>query len=125
MSAAAWDDAEDWRAELQQAGVPAHLYPQAYQNPEGQALEAVKFAIVWKPPARLLAQCSNLAAVHSLGAGVDSILADGTMPAGVPLARIVRDHGHYMTHVGAIAVQSCSTVAHCCERDMLSCYDGL
>lgn len=55
-----------------------------------EALADVKFAVVWKPPVGLLARCTRLQAVQSMGAGVDSILQPGCMPEGVPLARIVR-----------------------------------
>jgi glyoxylate/hydroxypyruvate reductase A len=48
----------------------------------------VRYALVWKPPVGLLAGLPNLAAIFSLGAGVDHILADPTLPA-APLARIV------------------------------------
>ena len=87
---AAWEDAADWEQELVAAGVPARLYPDRF-DPQGKcSVSDVSFAIVWKPPATLLKQCPNLRGVHSLGAGVDSIVNTGAMPGGVPLARIVR-----------------------------------
>lgn len=49
----------------------------------------VDFAFVWKQPAVLLRQLPNVRAVFSLGAGVDSILADPELPPGVPLVRMV------------------------------------
>jgi glyoxylate/hydroxypyruvate reductase A len=48
----------------------------------------VRYALAWKPPEGLLAGLPNLAAIFSLGAGVDHILGDPTLPD-VPLARIV------------------------------------
>lgn len=48
----------------------------------------VHYALVWKPPAGLLAGLPNLRTIFSLGAGVDHILADETLPD-APLARIV------------------------------------
>jgi glyoxylate/hydroxypyruvate reductase A len=48
----------------------------------------VRYALAWKPPVGLLAGLPNLAAIFSLGAGVDHILGDPTLPD-VPLARIV------------------------------------
>ena len=58
----------------------------ARQNPG-----AVRYAAVWKPEPGLLAQLPNLQAIFNLGAGVDALLADPTLPAHVPLVRIVND----------------------------------
>lgn len=49
---------------------------------------AVTHAAVWKPEPGLLASLPNLRAIFNLGAGVDALLADPTLPA-VPIARIV------------------------------------
>jgi glyoxylate/hydroxypyruvate reductase len=48
----------------------------------------ITYAAVWKPPPGLLAQFTNLSAIFSLGAGVDALTGDATLPA-VPLVRIV------------------------------------
>lgn len=49
---------------------------------------AIRHAIVWKPQPGLLATLPNLVAIHNLGAGVDALLTDPTLPE-VPLCRIV------------------------------------
>lgn len=49
----------------------------------------VDFAFVWKQPPGLLRQLPNVRAVFTLGAGVESILSDPELPAGVPLIRMV------------------------------------
>jgi len=49
---------------------------------------AVRYAIAWRPPRGLLAELPRLETIFSLGAGVDHILADPTLPD-VPIARIV------------------------------------
>lgn len=46
-------------------------------------------ALVWLPPPGLLASLPNLKAIFSLGAGVDRLLEDTTLPAGVPVCRMV------------------------------------
>jgi glyoxylate/hydroxypyruvate reductase len=48
----------------------------------------IAYACVWMPPHGLLAALPNLRVVFSLGAGVDHILGDPTLPA-VPIVRIV------------------------------------
>ncbi len=48
----------------------------------------VAYACAWKPPAGLLAQFPNLAAIFYLGAGVDPLMRDPTLPA-VPVVRVV------------------------------------
>jgi glyoxylate/hydroxypyruvate reductase A len=49
---------------------------------------AIQYACAWKPPAGLLATLPNLRAIFSLGAGVDHLTGDPTLPD-VPLVRIV------------------------------------
>jgi glyoxylate/hydroxypyruvate reductase len=50
---------------------------------------SIEFAVVWKPPIGLLASLPNLKGVLSLGAGVDHILADPTLPPNVPVVRLL------------------------------------
>lgn len=49
---------------------------------------AIHYAAVWKPEPGLLARLPNLKAIFNLGAGVDALLTDRTLPD-VPLCRIV------------------------------------
>jgi glyoxylate/hydroxypyruvate reductase A len=49
---------------------------------------AVRFAAVWKPAPGLLATLPNLRAILSLGAGVDPLMADPTLPD-APIVRVV------------------------------------
>jgi glyoxylate/hydroxypyruvate reductase len=48
----------------------------------------VAYAAVWKPTPGVLASLPNLKAIFNLGAGVDAVLADVTLPS-VPLVRVV------------------------------------
>jgi glyoxylate/hydroxypyruvate reductase A len=48
----------------------------------------IAYACAWKPPAGLLADLPKLKAIFSLGAGVDQLVNDKTLPQ-VPLVRIV------------------------------------
>jgi glyoxylate/hydroxypyruvate reductase A len=48
----------------------------------------VRYIAAWKPPQGLIATFPQLKVVFNLGAGVDAILADRSMPAGVPLVRV-------------------------------------
>jgi glyoxylate/hydroxypyruvate reductase len=58
-------------------------------NPDAAGdLEAIHYAAVWKPPPGLLARCPNLKVIFNLGAGVDALLADPTLPRRVPLVRV-------------------------------------
>ncbi|RYB01853.1 2-hydroxyacid dehydrogenase [Lichenibacterium ramalinae] len=50
---------------------------------------AVRYVAAWKHPHGSLAGLPALDAVFSLGAGVDHLLADAALPAGVPVARVV------------------------------------
>ena len=51
--------------------------------------EAIDFAVVANPAPGLLASLPKLRFVQSLWAGVDRLLGDPTLPAGVPVARMV------------------------------------
>lgn len=73
--------------ELQRAGLPALTWPAKFAPNGTTKLEAVTFAVVWKPPPDLLGKCPNLKAVHAIGAGVDSILP--VVPPGIPVGRLV------------------------------------
>src|SRR5258708_26798908 len=48
----------------------------------------IEYACVWKQPGGLLATLPKLKAIFSLGAGIDHLLSDPTLP-GVPIVRIV------------------------------------
>jgi glyoxylate/hydroxypyruvate reductase len=48
----------------------------------------IETALVWKAPPGELASLPNLKLITNLGAGVDPILADGTIPKHVPVARL-------------------------------------
>lgn len=58
---------------------------------DGDAFDpgAIEVALVANPPPGRLAGLPALRLVHSLWAGVDRLLADPTLPAGVPLLRMV------------------------------------
>jgi glyoxylate/hydroxypyruvate reductase A len=49
----------------------------------------IEFALAWAPPHGLLATLPNLRGVSSFGAGVESLLADASLPPALPIARVV------------------------------------
>ena len=51
----------------------------------------IEVALAWKPDRGLLASFRNLKLIVSLGMGVDHLLADDKLPAGVPIVRIMDD----------------------------------
>ena len=56
--------------------------------PETGDPAAIRYACVWKPPAGVLGTLPNLRAIFSLGAGVDHLMNDPSLPD-VPIVRIV------------------------------------
>ncbi|MGX1096209.1 2-hydroxyacid dehydrogenase [Amorphus sp. MBR-141] len=48
----------------------------------------IRYAVVWQPPRNLLAELPNLDVIFNLGAGVDALLADTSLPAR-PIVRVV------------------------------------
>ncbi|MBB6252444.1 2-hydroxyacid dehydrogenase [Nitrospirillum iridis] len=81
----AHDHAADWAAELnaQLPDIEVRVWPDGMGDPA-----EIDTALVWKPPAGLLASLPNLKVIFSLGAGVDALLADPTLPD-LPLVRMV------------------------------------
>ena len=79
-----FDDPATWRAELERAA--PDLEVRVWPGAEG--LEDFEFALVWKPPRGLLSTLPRLKAVFSLGAGVDYLLRDPTLPD-VPVVRMI------------------------------------
>ena len=76
--------AGEWLDALRAHAKPRELrgWPYAVGNPDD-----VAYACVWNPPYGLLAGFPNLKAIINLGAGIDHLLADPTLPR-VPVARV-------------------------------------
>ncbi|MEO8156809.1 MAG: glyoxylate/hydroxypyruvate reductase A [Betaproteobacteria bacterium] len=110
----------------------AHAFPdKAFRIwPDCGPKDAIRYALVWHQPAGVLAQFPNLKAILVLGAGVDSVLGDPALPAGVPVLRLV-DAGlpgpmaeyalyavlHFQRHMAAYFEQQ--GVAVWCPRDAM------
>ncbi len=93
------DGAQAWQQRLQQ------YLPELELRiwPELGALEQIDAALVWKPPAGLLASLPNLRLILSLGMGVDHIFHDPHLPSGVPITRMLdhdmaRQMSQYVAH---------------------------
>jgi len=78
-------DTQEWVAKLQKAlpDIDVRGWPEL-----GNVAE-ITYAACWKPPAGLLASLPNLKLMVSLGAGVDDMLRDSTLPKHIPLLRVV------------------------------------
>ncbi|MFO0993560.1 MAG: glyoxylate/hydroxypyruvate reductase A [Hyphomicrobiales bacterium] len=48
----------------------------------------IRYAVAWLPPANVLRSLPNLSVIFSLGAGVDAILSDPTLPETTPIVRV-------------------------------------
>ncbi|MDT8999445.1 glyoxylate/hydroxypyruvate reductase A [Paucibacter sp. APW11] len=80
-------EAARWLQVLQQA-MPAEQWLIDAPRDAAEAA-AIEMAVVANPPPGRLQGLPNLRLIQSLWAGVDRLLADPTLPAGVPLARMV------------------------------------
>jgi len=76
---------EDWIAAFRDALPEIDSRP--WDDPGDPA--AVTYAFVWDPPEGALRRFPNLKCIFSLGAGVDHLLRDATLPDGVPIVRMV------------------------------------
>ncbi len=79
-----YDDPQDWGRHLRDAipGLDFRVWPDV-GDPGG-----IEAAIVWKAPQGELRKYPNLKLIINLGAGVDSIVQDRSLPAGIPIVRI-------------------------------------
>jgi glyoxylate/hydroxypyruvate reductase A len=78
---------EPWRRRFAERlpGRPVALWPDMPRD-----ISTITYAAVWKPPQGLLRELPNLKAIFNLGAGVDALMQDSTLPD-VPLVRVVTD----------------------------------
>lgn len=60
-------------------------------EPSGANDPSIAYAVVWKQQPNLLSKLPNLRVIFSVGAGVDHILSDRTLPD-VPIVRVVADN---------------------------------
>ncbi|MHA7128502.1 2-hydroxyacid dehydrogenase [Algoriphagus namhaensis] len=58
-------------------------------HPDIDEPDAVEVVMVWQHPPGILSQFKNLKMVSSMGAGVDHILSDTSIPEDMPIVRIV------------------------------------
>ena len=84
LFASAVDDPDAWRAAL--AALEPELELRVW--PEVGRAGDIETALVWRPEPGMLARLPALRAVFSLGAGVDHIFADDSLPD-VPVVRLV------------------------------------
>jgi glyoxylate/hydroxypyruvate reductase len=77
-------DAKLWASEMRKAApnMEVRIWPEM-----GDASE-IDFVAAWLPPPGVVRSLSNLKVIFSLGAGVDAILGDPTLPAHVPIVRV-------------------------------------
>jgi glyoxylate/hydroxypyruvate reductase A len=78
--------AAEWHRVFAEVAPELRLVDHLPPEPERAGM---RYALAWKPKPGELQQLPNLQAIFGLGAGVDGILADPTLPAGVPLVRMV------------------------------------
>lgn len=80
------DPADPWRGAVAKHLPDATLWVWGEDDVD---LAAVDYALTWHPEPGLLARLPNLKAIFNLGAGVDALLQDATLPRTVPIVRLV------------------------------------
>ena len=80
-------DAEPWGKALQKVApkLDIRLWPNVGK------VEDISYVAAWLPPPDELKRFPNLKVIFSLGAGVDAILGDPTLPQGIPIVRVNDD----------------------------------
>jgi len=79
-----FDDPVDWGKHLRDAmpGLDFRVWPEVGEPAD------IEVALVWKAPEGELRKFPNLKLIINIGAGVDSIVKDRSLPAGIPIVRI-------------------------------------
>lgn len=74
-----------WTAAMRKVapGLDVRAWPDAMGD-----VSQIEYTAAWLPPPDIVKSLPNLKVIFSLGAGVDAILSDPTLPAGVPIVRI-------------------------------------
>jgi len=62
---------------------------EVFEGFEKAPLEQIKYAMLWRFPPGVLSKFPNLKLIYSMGAGVDGVLADSSIPKELPLCRVV------------------------------------
>jgi glyoxylate/hydroxypyruvate reductase len=77
-------DASKWAAAMRNAAprLDVRIWP------DTGAVTDIAYAAAWLPPAHVLRAIPGLKVIFSLGAGVDAILKDETLPTDVPIVRV-------------------------------------
>ncbi|OYQ34486.1 glyoxylate/hydroxypyruvate reductase A [Niveispirillum lacus] len=78
-------DQKGWVTALAAAcpGIDIRLWPDTGDKAE------IEYAFVWKQPPGILSDLPNLQVIFSLGAGVEHVLTDPSLPSHLPLIRMV------------------------------------
>ncbi|MDX1761148.1 MAG: glyoxylate/hydroxypyruvate reductase A [Christiangramia sp.] len=78
-------DPEAWVKALENRhpGMNIYVYPEEHDT------EEVEFALTWNHPRGLFKNYPNLKVIASMGAGVDHILSDNSLPEGVKVTKVV------------------------------------
>ena len=87
-SSANASEREVWLSALRRA-LPEAGFHDAADRTDPQIRSSIRFAVVANPAPGTLQGLPALCLIQSLWAGVDRLLADPTLPAGVPIARMV------------------------------------
>ncbi|GHE21580.1 2-hydroxyacid dehydrogenase [Halomonas urumqiensis] len=83
------DEADAWRDALAERLPDAEVFTSAAPAEKRRQAD---YLAAWKPTADLLAEPSHLKGIVNLGAGVDALLGNPSLPAGVPIVKL-RDAG--------------------------------
>ncbi len=77
-------DAEPWVETMRKAAplLDVRAWPDIGNPPD------ITYAAAWLPPPNVLRSFTNLKVIFSLGAGVDAILSDPTLPQHLPVVRV-------------------------------------
>ena len=78
-----WDGAA-WASKMRKAlpGLDVRVWPQMGDEAD------IQYVAAWLPPTGVVKSLPNLKVIFSLGAGVDAILSDGSLPADTPIVRV-------------------------------------
>lgn len=80
-----------WRAALARALPTARVHAYSHLPDDAETAappQGIDYALLWKPPPRLLRELGSVKAIFNLGAGIDAMAGIDAVPAGVPIVRV-------------------------------------
>ncbi len=84
---------ESWFEAFRRRSKQVNIQPSDIEFwPNVKNADDIEYLVTWKPPYKICDKLPKLKAIFNLGAGVDHLLLDDSLPKNVPIIRVVDDN---------------------------------